>query len=117
MDPCMIAFMTNASVPVEPAAWHRLGMATGIAGVTTVVLLFVVLVGSRAEPALEAPAAEVLIHYRAPTTVGSPFRSFALTLAVISLVWFGVTLSVLLRRAEGEAPWRSSIAMVSAVLF
>ena len=99
------------------AAWQGLGRATAIAGLTTVVLSFVVLVGSATEPAFDAPAAEFLAHYQSPNTVGSPLRSFGLTLALVSFVWFGVALSILLRRAEGEAPWRSSIAMVSAVLF
>jgi len=62
------------------------------------------------------PAAEFLTYYQSPNTVASPLRSFALTIALISFVWFGVALSTLLRRAEGVAPWRSSIAMVSGVL-
>jgi hypothetical protein len=105
------------TVAPETAPWQRLGRATGIAGLTAVVLAFVVLVGSRPEPPFDAPAAEFLTHYQSQNTVGSPLRSFGLTIALISFVWFGVALSILLRRAEGEPPWRSSIAMVSAVLF
>lgn len=101
----------------DPAAWQRLGRVTGITGLAAVVLLFVVLIGSRAEPPFTAPAAEFLAHYRSPNTVASPFRSFALTIGLITFVWFGVALSVLLRRTEGEPSWRSSIAMVSCVLF
>lgn len=101
----------------EAAPWQRLGRVAGIAGLTTVVLAFVVLVGSRPEPAFDAPAAEFLTHYQSPNTAGSPLRSFGLAIALLSFVWFGVALSTLLRRAEGDPPWRSSIAMVSAVLF
>ena len=36
---------------------------------------------------------------------------------MITFVWFVVALTTLLRRAEGEPPWRSTIAMVSGVLF
>ena len=54
---------------------------------------------------------------RSPNTVASPFRSFAFTIGLVAFVWFVVALSVLLRHAEGEAPWRSTIAMVSGVLF
>jgi len=36
---------------------------------------------------------------------------------LVTLVWFVVGLSILLRRAEGEAAWRSAIAMGSGVLF
>jgi hypothetical protein len=35
---------------------------------------------------------------------------------LIAFVWYVVALTTLLRRAEGEAPWRSTIAMVSGVL-
>ncbi len=83
----------------------------------TVVLIFAVLIGSHGEPPFTAAADEFLAHYRSPNTVGSGFRSFAFTVALVVFVWFVVTLSILLRRAEGEAPWRSSIAMGSGVLF
>ena len=36
---------------------------------------------------------------------------------MLTFVWFVVGLSVLLRRAEGEMPWRSAIVMGSGVLF
>jgi hypothetical protein len=36
---------------------------------------------------------------------------------LVTFVWFVVGLSILLRRAEGEAAWRSAIAMGSGVLF
>jgi hypothetical protein len=36
---------------------------------------------------------------------------------MLTFVWFVVGLSVLLRRAEGEVPWRSAIVMGSGVLF
>jgi hypothetical protein len=54
---------------------------------------------------------------RSRDTVATPFRSFLFTLRLVTLVWFVVGLSVLLRRAEGEAAWRSAIAMGSGVLF
>src|SRR5215217_3631346 len=36
---------------------------------------------------------------------------------MLTFVWFVVGPSVLLRRAEGEVPWRSAIVMGSGVLF
>jgi hypothetical protein len=36
---------------------------------------------------------------------------------LITFVWFVVGLTTLLRRAEGEAPWRSTIAVATGVLF
>jgi hypothetical protein len=35
---------------------------------------------------------------------------------LIAFAWFVVALTAQLRRAEGEAPWRSTIAMISGVL-
>ena len=47
----------------------------------------------------------------------SGWRSFVFTLALVIFACSLVALSTLLRRAEGEAPWRSSIAMACGVLF
>jgi hypothetical protein len=109
--------MSHTAPPSGPAAWQRLGTITGVAGLTSVALIFVILAGTRQEPPFSAAAGDFLTHYRSPNTVASPFRSFAFTIGLVAFVWFVVALSVLLRRAEGEAPWLSTIAMVSGVLF
>jgi hypothetical protein len=108
--------MADTAPTSDAGAWRRLGRVTGVAGIATVVLIFAVLVGSREEPPFSAGANEFLAHYRSPNTVGSDPRSFGLTVALVCFVWFVVALSTLLRRAEGVAPWRSSVAMVSGVL-
>jgi hypothetical protein len=109
--------MSSSGSTSGAIAWQRLGMVTGAAGLVAVVLLFAVLVGSHTEPPFNAPARAFLTHYRAPNTIAAPFRSFVFTIGLVTFVWFVVALSILLRRAEGEAPWRSTIAMVSGVLF
>jgi hypothetical protein len=106
--------MTDTSSMSDAAAWQRLSRATGIAGLTAVVLIFAVLIGSHEEPPFSAKADAFLAHYQSPNTVASDVRSFVFAVALITLVWFVV---ILLRRAEGEAPWLSSIAMVSGVIF
>ena len=58
-----------------------------------------------------------MTFYRSPNTVAAPFRSFIFTVGLVTFVWFDAALTTLLRRAEGEAPWRSAIAMGSGVLF
>lgn len=99
-------------------AWRRLGRITGIAGLAAVALILGPLViGTRPEPTFNATATEFLTYYRSPNTPGAEFRSFVVTVGLITFVWFVVTLATLLRRAEGEAPWRSTIAMLSGVLF
>jgi hypothetical protein len=74
-------------------------------------------VGTRQEPTFDAAAIEVLTYYRSPHTPATQYRSFVLTIGLITFVSFAVALTTLLRRAEGEAPWRSAIAMDSGVLF
>lgn len=109
--------MTDAAPTSGTVAWQRLVRVAGVAGLVAVVLIFVVLVGSREEPPFNAAADEFLTHYRASNTVASGFRSFVLTIALVTFVWFVVALSTLLRRVEGEAPWRSYVAMASGVIF
>jgi len=74
-------------------------------------------VGTRPEPTFDAAAAEFLTYYQSPHTPASQFRSFVLTVGLITFVWFVGAMTTLLRRAEGAAPWRSAIAMGSGVLF
>jgi hypothetical protein len=98
-------------------AQRRLFRVTGIAGLAAVVLIFgAVVVGTRPEPSFTATATEFLAYYRSPNTPAAQFRSFALTVGLIAFLWFVVALTTLLRRAEGEPPWRSTIAMVSGIL-
>jgi hypothetical protein len=110
--------MTNTAPTSNAVAWQRLGRVTGVAGLAATVLIFVpVVVGTRPEPTFTATATEVLTYYRSPNTVAAEFRSFVFTVGLVTFVWFVVALTTLLRRAEGEAPWRSAIAMGSGVLF
>jgi hypothetical protein len=108
---------TAAAPSPTDVARRRLFRVAGIAGLAAVVLIFVaVLVGTRQEPTFNAAATEVLSYYQSPNTPGADVRSFVLTVGLITFVWFVVALTTLLRRAEGEPPWRSTIAMVSGVL-
>ena len=109
--------MNDDDLPADPAAWRRLGLAAGTSGLAAVVLIFAVLIGSRAEPAYGDDVDAFLTHYRASNTVASPLRSFFLTVGVLLLAWFVVTLCLLLRRVEGEAPWRSTVAMATGLVF
>jgi len=55
--------------------------------------------------------------YLANVSVGWPQTAMALSsVAAIGILWFVVGLTLLLRRAEGDPPWRSTIALVSGVL-
>jgi hypothetical protein len=109
--------MTDRAPTSGAAAWRRLGRVSGVAGLAAIVQIFVAVVGAREEPSFTATATEFLVYYRSSDTVVTPFRSFLFTLGLVTFVGFVVGLSVLLRRAEGEAAWRSAIAMGSGVLF
>jgi hypothetical protein len=109
--------MTTTASNSGAVSWQRLEVVTAVTGLTFVVLVFAVLVGTHPEPAFTAPASEFLDHYRSPNTVGSGLRSFGFTVALVLFVWFVVALCTVLRRVEGEAPWRSTVALVSGVLF
>ena len=100
--------MTDTSATSGAAPWQRLSRATGIAGLTAVVLIFAVLIGSHEEPAFSAKADAFLAHYQSPNTVASDVRSFVFTVALITLVWFVVMLSILLRTRRG----RGAVAVV-----
>jgi hypothetical protein len=112
--------MTVANTGPDPdvGASRRLGRVTGVAGLAaTVLILAPVVIGTPPEPPFTANAPNFLAYYRSPHTVGAESRSFVFTIGLVAFVWFLMALTLLLRRAEGEAPWRSAIAMGSGVLF
>jgi hypothetical protein len=109
---------TAAAPRPTDVARRRLCRVTGITGLAAIILIFAaVVVGTRQEPAFNASATEFLISYQSPNTPGADFRSFILTVGLITFAWFVVALTILLRHPEGGPPWRSTIAMVSGVLF
>jgi hypothetical protein len=109
--------MADTDSTTDHRAERRLEVVAGAAGLTALVLIFAVLVGSATEPPFDAGADAFLAHYRSSNTVASPARSFLLTLGLVAFLWFVVAVSLLLRRAEGDAAWRSPIGIASGVVF
>ena len=104
--------------PWSDAAWKQLSRLTGIAGLATLVLLFVPLVAaSGQEPSFDGSAAEVLTWAQSMTSPLADFSRFVFTVGLLSFLWFIVALSMVLRAAEGALAWRSSIAAASGVVF
>jgi hypothetical protein len=100
--------------------WASLARITGGAGLAGMVLLFVPIIAmaSLGEPAFEASREEVAAFFR--NTAESGWVDAAGTVALFGLValtWFMVGLCLLLRRAEGDPPWRSTVALVFGALF
>jgi hypothetical protein len=63
---------TAASPSPTDAAQRRLFRVTGIAGLASIVLIFVAVVGTRDEPSFTATATQFLTYYRSPDTVVTP---------------------------------------------
>jgi hypothetical protein len=94
--------------------------ATGAAGLVGIVLVFVPIIAlaSLGEPPFDATREEVVAFFR--NTAESSWVDLAeavLLLGVVALTWFIVGFCLLLRRAEGEPAWRSTVALVFGALF
>ena len=99
-------------------AWRRLLRVTGVAGLTALVLIFVPLVASSGqEPTFDATTAETIAFFRSVDSPLAAFGSFVAILGLVAFLWFVVGFTTLLRRAEGELPWLSTVAMASGVVF
>jgi hypothetical protein len=93
---------------------------TGWAGLAGMVLIFVPIIAmaSLGEPAFDATREEAATFFR--NTAESTWADAAGTVALLGLValtCFIVGLCLVLRRAEGDPPWRSTVALVFGGLF
>lgn len=98
--------------------WAFLARATGITGLAAVILLFAALgvIGSAGEPPLEASSQEAATFFRNSHAAWVQAAGATVRLAMLVFLWFVVGLTLLLRRAEGDPPWRSAIAFASGIL-
>jgi len=81
------------------------------------VLIFVpALARSGLEPAFDSSAADIVAYLRAIHSPLADFGSFVMTVGLIAFLWFIMGLSMLLRAAEGDPPWRSAIAAASGLV-
>jgi hypothetical protein len=100
-------------------SWNRAARTSGWAGLVGALLLFgaVIPLGSLEEPPLAATTSEAAEFFRnaAEADWVQPVQAIG-ALGMVGLLWFLVGLVVLLRRAEGDPPWRSTVALASAVL-
>ena len=104
--------------PTELDRYAALARTTGIIGIAFVVLLFgpIIALSTADEPALEATAAEAVNYFRNLEATWAQLTTAAATLGMIGSLWFFVAFGFLLRRAEGDPPWRSAIATLSGAL-
>jgi hypothetical protein len=100
--------------------WATLARTTGVAGLAGIVLLFgpIIAMSTLGEPAFDATREEAAAYIRhtAESSWADAAGAVAL-LGLVALTMFMVGLCLLLRRAEGEPPWRSTVALVFGALF
>jgi hypothetical protein len=97
--------------------YAALARTTGIIGIAFLVLLFGPIIAlSVDEPPLDATAAEAVKNFGNLEATWAQLTMAASTLGMIGSLWFFVAFGFLLRRAEGDPPWRSAIATLSGAL-
>ena len=111
--------MSAPTVSARPDQWRRLGRVTGACGLAGVVLLFtpIIAISSLGEPAFDASPDEVTDFFQAAGEASWYQAGEALVaIGMLALLWFFVGTALLLRRIEGEPPWRATVALLSGVL-
>jgi hypothetical protein len=97
-----------------------MSVTAGVAGLASLVLVFggqaFVLAGG-GEPAFDAPPAEIADFVAKRDDDLYPVGSYLSVLFALAFVWFLAGLYGVLRRVEGEPPWRSRVALVSGLVF
>lgn len=103
----------------ETTQWRSLSVATGIAGLASIVGVFgsqaLVQVGG-SEPSFDASADTILKFLEARHETLYAAGSFLGLIAVLALGWFLAGVSVVLREVEGRPPWRSAVALLSGIV-
>lgn len=108
----------STAPPRDVDPWARLPRATGIIGLSTLVLTFtpVVAISTLGEPPFTATTEQAHGFLASAGAGWARTATAALTVAAISLIWFVGGLSLLLARAEGSPPWRSVAALMTGVM-
>lgn len=101
--------LTDAAQAVGPSQQRRnLARITGAAGlVTLVVVLGSSLANDYQSAAFDSSADETVAFFRSLDDSFGAISSFATAVGLIAMLWFTLGLALLLRRYEGELPWRS----------
>jgi hypothetical protein len=113
---CAIDAVTDR--PVLSAPYTALARATGIIGIVFMVLLFgpIIALSTAGEPPLDATASEAVKYFGNIEANWAQLALAVSTLGWIGSLWFFVAFGYLLRRVEGDPPWRSTIATLSGGL-
>ena len=101
-------------------AWERLRRGTAVTGLMVVPLLFAptIAISTLGEPPFDATEDQAVAFLA--TSANTSWAQTAMvvqSVAALGLLWWAVALTQLMRRAEGEPPWRSTVALASVVIF
>ena len=108
----------TTTLSTTETTWRRLERATGATGLLAILLIFgsVSIIGDGEPPPLATlEQAARYFHHADGAWLQPAAALFAVSLLVF--LWFAVGLSQILRRAEPDPPWRSTVALMSGVLF
>ena len=111
---------TGLTTGVADRQWRNMSVTSGIAGLAGLVLVMVSQAFAQAgagEPAFDAPAAEIQRFFEAKDETMLAVGSYLGLIAVLVLLWFFVGVGVVLRAAELEPAWRSTVAVASGLIF
>jgi len=110
--------MSSISEKTGSDSWARLTRVTGVTGLITACLLFgpIIAISSLGEPPFVATAEQARTFFLNGSVTWAQTATAVTALAGIGFVWFVVGFALVLGRAEGSPPWRSTIALVSGVL-
>lgn len=99
--------------------WRELDRATGIAGLIATVIIFVPIsaISALGEPGFNATRDAAAEFFRTGDTAWVSVAEATVALGMLAFLWFVAQLATLLRRTEGEPAWRSTVVLVSGVLF
>lgn len=90
---------------------------TGAAGlITLVVVLGASLINDYQSASFTSDADEAVSFFRSIDDSLGAFSSFATAVGLIAMLWFSIGLALLLRRYEGELPWRSAFLAGAGVI-
>jgi hypothetical protein len=101
--------LTDSTYTVASTQQRRnLARITGAAGlVTLVVVLGSSLANDYQSAAIDSSANETVAFFRSLDDSFGAVSSFATAVGLIAMLWFTLGLALLLRRYEGDLPWRS----------
>jgi len=96
---------------------RMLARVTGAAGIVTlVVVLGTSLANNYQGAAFTSDADQAVAFFRTLDDSFGAFSSFLTSVGLIALLWFGIGLALLLRRFDGEVPWRSAFLAGAGVV-